>query len=219
MIFELTARHVFPDPVLADEDGLVAVGGDLHPDRLLQAYRRGIFPWFNPGDPILWWSPDPRMILYPERFRISKSLSQRLRSGKFRVTFNQAFESVIDHCAAVPRKDQAGTWITPDMKEAYCRLQQDGHAMSVECWAGDSLAGGLYGVCLPAAFCGESMFSLQTDASKVALAALVSHALTEKWHFIDCQLYTAHLERLGAEKISRTEFLRQLKIAVSCLNY
>ncbi len=216
MIFELTDSHVFPDPELAEADGLLAIGGDLSPERLLLAYHAGIFPWFNPGDPVLWWSPDPRMLLYPAKFRISHSLRQLIRSRKYGITFNKDFSGVIEHCAAIRRKDQHGTWISPSMIEAYHKLHEMGHAMSVECWSNGKLAGGLYGVSLPPVFCGESMFSLQRDASKAALAALVGLALSEKWHFIDCQLYTEHLESLGAEKISRIDFFRQLKVAFSC---
>ncbi|MEN8176346.1 MAG: leucyl/phenylalanyl-tRNA--protein transferase [Pseudomonadota bacterium] len=207
-------KQGFPDPARAERypDGLLAVGGDLSPQRLLDAYRNGIFPWFNQGQPILWWSPDPRLVLFPERVRISRSLKKTLRKGVFSVSFDQAFEAVIRACAG-PRPDAAGTWILDEMIEAYLRLHRLGHAHSVEVWKDDRLAGGLYGVSIGTAFFGESMFSRENDASKVALVSLCTRLAAWRFEVIDCQLYSEHLVRLGAEEIAREEFLRLLQHA------
>lgn len=202
----------FPNPENATADGLLAIGGSLSTNRLLLAYNSGIFPWYEDGQPILWWSPDPRMLLFPERFKVSKSLRKTMRSGKFRITFNTSFAEVIAYCANVPRKGQAGTWITQEMQEAYLKLHKAGHAVSVEVWENDKLVGGLYGIDLPhkKVFCGESMFSLVRDASKVAFYHLSEYVKTKNYKFIDCQIYNSHLESLGAEEIDRQEFLKIL---------
>jgi leucyl/phenylalanyl-tRNA--protein transferase len=194
---------------LKQPNGLLAAGGDLSTRRLLDAYRSGIFPWFSDGDPILWWSPDPRMVLFPSEFRISRSLAKTLRKQRFRITADHAFAEVVEACRA-PRPGQSGTWITSEMAAAYRRLHQAGHAHSVEAWLDDRLAGGLYGVALGRAFFGESMFARVTDASKVALVALVRQV--ERWRFglIDCQMKTLHLASFGAREISRDDFARRL---------
>jgi leucyl/phenylalanyl-tRNA---protein transferase len=204
MIFRLPDKEIaFPDPELAEEDGLLAVGGDLSPARLLLAYRMGIFPWYSEETPILWYSPHQRFVLLPAELRISKSMRQVLRSDKFRVTLNTCFADVIRSCAAIGRKDQPGTWITPEMQDAYITLNQMGHAHSVEVWLGDELAGGLYGVHQGPVFCGESMFSNVSNASKTALIWLCRHG---GYQLIDCQVHTEHLESLGAKFIERKEY-------------
>ncbi len=205
---------VFPHPDLADGQGLLAVGGDLSPERLLFAYENGIFPWFSDGDPILWWSPDPRMILYPDDFKISKSLRQTIRNAGFEVRFDTAFEKVITNCAKVPRTGENGTWITSEMKEAYIELHKLGYAHSVETYHKGKLAGGLYGVSLGKAFFGESMFHIERDASKVALFYLIEKVKKWNFHFIDAQMETAHLKSLGAVTVPRHDFLKMLKEAV-----
>lgn len=197
----------FPDPSEAETEpnGLLAVGGDLTPERLLNAYRRGIFPWFSEDQPILWWSPDPRMILKPEELQVSRSLRKVLRKERFTLSMDQAFEEVIRACSG-PRATQDGTWLLPEMIEAYLDLHQLGYAHSVETWHQGELVGGLYGISLGRLFFGESMFSKMPDASKAALC-LLAHK-SRQWHFdlIDCQVYTEHLERLGASEIPREEF-------------
>ena len=194
---------------LDDPEGLLAIGGDLSAARLLAAYRAGIFPWFSDGQPVLWWSPNPRCVLPPDQIRISRSLAKRLRNGHFEVTFNTAFGAVMDGCAA-PRKDSASTWITKSMRTAYLRLFQRGYAHSVECWRDGRLAGGLYGVALGRVFFGESMFSRRPDASKVALATLAERLKAKQFRLIDCQVDSAHMRRLGARSIDRARFLRLL---------
>ena len=208
----LTKELWFPNVEQATADGLLAIGGNLSTERLLLAYNSGIFPWFEDGQPILWWSPDPRMVLFPEKFKVSKSLRKTLRSGKFKITFNQSFAEVIAYCANIPRKRQGGTWITLEMQEAYLELHKAGHAVSVEVWEDTKLVGGLYGIDLPQkkVFCGESMFSLVSEASKVAFFYLSKYVKTKNYKFIDCQIYNAHLESLGAEEIDRQEFLKML---------
>ena len=208
----LTEKLWFPNPTEATSDGLLAIGGDLSTERLLLAYHSGIFPWFEDDQPILWWSPDPRMILFPEKFKVSKSLRKTLKSEKFKVTFNQNFAEVIKNCATVLRKGQAGTWITEEMQQAYIALHSAGHAVSVEVWEDEKLVGGLYGIDLPQkkVFCGESMFSLVNDASKVAFYHLSEYVKTKDYKFIDCQVYNEHLESLGAEEIGREEFFELL---------
>jgi leucyl/phenylalanyl-tRNA--protein transferase len=205
----------FPPAELASPEGLLAVGGDLRAERLLEAYRHGIFPWYNPGQPILWWSPDPRAVLFPAKLRVSRSLGKTLRRKRFEVTLDSAFRDVMLHCAE-PRDDRPGhgTWITPEMIEAYCVLHQRGLAHSVESWLDGKLVGGLYGVALGSVFFGESMFSRETDASKVAFVQLVRQL--ELWGFalVDCQLPSAHLSSLGAEEIRRREFLERLDQAL-----
>jgi leucyl/phenylalanyl-tRNA---protein transferase len=197
----------FPDTVeaLAEPDGLLAAGGDLTPERLLIAYRSGIFPWFSDGQPILWWAPDPRSILYPKRLKISRSLRKTLKREPFRLTVDRAFESVIRACAA-PRGNQAGTWITDSMIEAYGTLHRHGHAHSIECWATNELVGGLYGVAIGRVFFGESMFSRTTDASKVAIVTLSRQLSQWGYQLIDCQVHNPHLASLGAETIPREDF-------------
>jgi len=207
----LDADDPFPPVELAlrDPNGLLAAGGDLSPERLLDAYARGIFPWFGEDDPLLWWSPDPRMVLYVADLHVSHSLRRTIRSGRFRVTLDTAFADVMAGCAE-PRSDQDGTWITPEMTEAYLRLAARGHAHSVEAWAGDVLVGGLYGVAIGRMFFGESMFARASDASKVAFAGLVRQL--ERWDMplLDCQMSTAHLASLGAREIPRAEFLHEV---------
>jgi leucyl/phenylalanyl-tRNA--protein transferase len=202
----------FPDPSEADSDGLLAVGGDLTPERLLLAYNAGIFPWYEDDQPILWWSPGLRMVLYPKKLKVSKSLQKLIKKETYEVTFNRAFSEVIKNCSAIKRDGQRGTWITEDMQKAYIDLHKQGHAMSVEVWYDKKLVGGLYGIDLPhkKIFCGESMFSSESNASKVGFYYLVSELDRKGYKFIDCQLYTAHLESLGAEEISREEFLQIL---------
>ncbi|WP_431125193.1 leucyl/phenylalanyl-tRNA--protein transferase [Flagellimonas flava] len=201
----------FPPVQMASSDGLLAVGGDLSPERLLLAYKNGIFPWFNEDALILWWSPDPRMVLFPQKVKVSKSMRKVMRSQQFSLTQNQCFEQVLDNCAQVERKDQEGTWITPNMKSAYMELFQRGIARSLEVWQENTLVGGLYGVDLGHVFCGESMFSLTSNASKFAFVKLAEECLTKNYKLIDCQVHTPHLESLGAELISRADFMDRLK--------
>lgn len=198
---------LFPPVSQANEDGLLAVGGDLSIERLQLAYRSGIFPWYSEGDPILWWSPDPRFVLYPEKLNVSKSMKKLLRDEYFTVTFNENFEEVITQCSKVSRKGEEGTWITTEMKEAYCQLYELGFAKSVEVWNGSKLVGGLYGIDLGTVFCGESMFSLESNASKYGFIKWVHYLQSKNYDLIDCQIYTKHLESLGAEMISRNQFL------------
>lgn len=203
----------FPDveSALRDPDGLLAIGGDLSPNLLLSAYRRGIFPWFSHGQPILWWSPDPRCVLRPEDLRVSRSLARTLRRRSFRVTFNRAFNRVIAECAA-PRRNTSETWITQEMKAAYSLLRRQGWAVSVECWnSTDQLVGGLYGLALGRVFFGESMFSLEADASKVALVHLVHELRQRDFRLIDCQVHSRHLQTLGATPMPRQLFVRVLR--------
>jgi len=203
----------FPDPSAAPADGLVAIGLDLLPETLLEAYGKGIFPWFSEGEPILWWSPDPRMVLFPSEFHVSRRLQRRIRQGRLRITENQAFAAVMRQCAA-PRGQADGTWILPEMIEAYVRLFELGYARSVETWDGETLVGGLYGVKLGQAFFAESMFSCRVDASKIAMAHLVERARREGWALIDCQFHSQHLAGLGARLIPRHVFLQSFKHAV-----
>lgn len=208
----LTEELWFPNIEEATPDGLLAIGGDLSLERLLLAYNSGIFPWFEDGQPILWWSLNPRMILFPEKFKVSKSLRKTLRREKFKITFNQSFAEVIAHCANIPRKGEGGTWITQEMQEAYLELHKAGHAVSIEVWEENKLVGGLYGIDLPQkkVFCGESMFSLVNDASKVAFYHLSEYVKIKNYKFMDCQIYNSHLESMGAEEIGRQEFLKLL---------
>lgn len=208
-MYELGDKLWFPNPQDASIDGLLAIGGNLSVERLLLAYNSGIFPWFEDDQPILWWSPDPRMVLFPDKFKVSKSLRQILQSGRFKITFNQNFAQVISNCANVLRKGQNGTWITQEMQEAYLLLHKSGHAISIEVWKNDELIGGLYGVDLPnkGIFCGESMFSLVSDASKVAFYHLSVYVKLRDYKLIDCQIYNPHLESLGAYEIPRKDFL------------
>jgi leucyl/phenylalanyl-tRNA---protein transferase len=206
------APEWFPPPEQALEEpaGLLAAGGDLSPERLIAAYRRGIFPWYSPGQPVLWWSPDPRAVLFPEEFHTSRSLAKTLRNGDFRCTLDRDFAAVIDGCAA-PRSASPGTWITSEMRAAYLRLHALGHAHSIEVWQGDRLGGGLYGVRLGGVFFGESMFSRARDASKIALAHLVDISRASALAVIDCQLPSRHLMSLGARVIPRSQFQALLR--------
>lgn len=213
-VFALSREIVFPPPEYAEPDGLLAVGGDLSTKRLLLAYSMGIFPWYSEGQPILWWSPDPRLVLQPGALKVSRSLMKTLRKRAFRVTFDSAFAEVIASCARVHRRRQGGTWLTPEMVEAYRELFRLGFAHSVESWRDGVLAGGLYGVALGGAFFGESMFSLEPDASKVALVALAGKLTADGFDIIDCQVSTRHLASMGAREIPRSEFLAILGRAV-----
>jgi len=204
MIFRLDERLIFPKPDLAEPDGLLAVGGDLSTKRLLLAYQNGIFPWYSDDTPILWYSPHERFVLYPDELKISKSMRQVLRSGKLRVTVDTCFNDVITACSTAPREGQDGTWIVPDMIAAYNRLHLEGYAHSVEVWQDDKLVGGLYGVHVGDVFCGESMFSRVSNASKTALIYLCNTGL---YKLIDCQVHTGHLESLGARMISREQYM------------
>lgn len=208
MIFRLPTEIAFPNPALAEEDGLLAIGGDLTEKRLLLAYQNGIFPWFDDESPILWYSPHQRFVLFPNEVRISKSMQQVLTSDRFIVTYNTAFNEVIKACAEIKREDQNGTWITAEMQLAYQNLHLSGHAHSVEVWAGKQLVGGLYGVQINEVFCGESMFSRQSNASKCALIWLCKQG---KFNLIDCQIHSEHLEKLGAKMIDRAEFNAHLQ--------
>lgn len=213
-IYRLGREIAFPDPSLAEPDGLLAVGGDLGPERLLAAYAEGIFPWYDERSPILWWSPDPRLVLEPEALHVSRRLARTLRQGRFRVSSDTAFEEVIRSCAARARPGQRGTWITPEMIGAYVRLHELGFAHSFECWADGALVGGLYGVSLGAAFFGESMFADRSDASKVAFVRGVEWLRARGIRLVDCQVRTEHLVSLGAHEIPREEFLERLTEAL-----
>ncbi len=213
-VFYLTEETIFPPPEYADEDGLLAVGGDLSVERLLTAYRMGIFPWYSEGSPVLWWSPDPRPILIPNELRVSRSLRQTIKKGIFQVSMDKAFEEVILACRDVHLRKDGDTWLTKDMIRAYIRLHHEGYAHSVETWKDGELVGGLYGVSLGAAFFGESMFRRINDASKVAFVALVFQLKRWNFHFIDCQVRTEHMIRFGAKEIPREEFLRMLEEAL-----
>lgn len=205
------ANEEFPDPesALDDPEGLLAVGGCLSPQRLINAYRKGIFPWFNPGDPILWWCPDPRLVLFPSEIRISRSLKKTMRKKEYTITFDRAFYAVIRACAE-PRRDVAGTWITEQMMRAYLRLHALGYAHSVEAWYENQLAGGLYGVAIGRVFFGESMFYRRSNASKAALAELTEKLGHWNYALIDCQVKTEHLASLGARQIPRSEFVEAI---------
>lgn len=219
-MFVLSATDLrFPPTEFASPEGLLAVGGDLRAERLLEAYRHGIFPWYNDDQPILWWSPDPRAVLFPHKLKISRSLHKTIRRKEFTVTFDNCFKDVMQHCAA-PRSQypHGGTWITTEMLEAYVRLHELGYAHSVESWCDGALVGGLYGVALGGIFFGESMFARATDASKVALVWLVRQLQAWGFQLIDCQLPSPHLASLGAEAIRRREFLDRLAAALQLLD-
>tara|TARA_B100000949_G_scaffold72214_2_gene64369 strand:+ start:27541 stop:28167 length:627 start_codon:yes stop_codon:yes gene_type:complete len=207
----LSKKLEFPPVDTASEDGLLAVGGDLSPERLLLAYKNGIFPWFNDDSLILWWAPDPRMILYPDKVKVSKSMRKVIRDGTFTLTKNTCFEQVMDYCAQIERKGQDGTWITPEMKTAYMNLYKKGHAKSFEVWEDGELVGGLYGVDLGHVFCGESMFSLRPNASKYAFIQMAQEFGEKGYKIIDCQVHTNHLESMGAESVPRKDFLEILQ--------
>jgi leucyl/phenylalanyl-tRNA--protein transferase len=209
-VFRLSESLVFPPPERAERGGLLAMGGDLSPQRLLLAYEQGIFPWFSDGEPILWWSPDPRFVLFPKELKVSASMRQVLRRNVFRITFDQAFAEVIAHCQQIPRPGQDGTWITAEVQAAYTELHRLGFAHSVEVWQGDDLAGGLYGVSLGSCFFGESMFARVSNASKAGFITLVQALEERNFQLIDCQIYTPHLESLGARGLRRRDFLIRL---------
>jgi leucyl/phenylalanyl-tRNA--protein transferase len=213
-VFRLPAEPVFPDPARAEPDGLLAVGGDLEPERLLQAYAAGIFPWYGDESPILWWSPDPRLVLEPARLHVARSLQRTIRQGRYRVTSDLAFAQVIARCAERARPGQDGTWITTEMREAYVGLHRLGFAHSFEAWDGEELAGGLYGISLGAAYFGESMFADRPDASKVAFVRAVEWMGSWGVNLIDCQVRTEHLLRFGAAEMARSSFLRRLRTAL-----
>jgi leucyl/phenylalanyl-tRNA---protein transferase len=207
----LSKELVFPPVQLANEDGLLAIGGDLSFERLMLAYKSGIFPWYNQGEPIIWYSPNPRMVLFPTNLKISKSMKQLIRKKEFKVTYNQNFEAVISNCKHIYRSsDQGGTWITNEMQQAYINLHKKGVAKSVEVWKDNELVGGLYGIDLGTVFCGESMFSKVSNASKLAFIYLVQKLEKENYNIIDCQIYNNHLASLGADEITREEFLNFL---------
>ncbi|MBZ5856351.1 leucyl/phenylalanyl-tRNA--protein transferase [Flavihumibacter profundi] len=210
-IFVLDDSLSFPPAAAAEADGLLAIGGDLSPERLLNAYRSGIFPWYE-GDPILWWSPDPRFVLIPQELRISKSMRTVLNQSKFRFTTNTAFRLVMENCRNVRRANQDGTWINENMINAYSQLHQQGYAFSAEAWEKDELVGGLYGIWIGKAFFGESMFSLKSNASKFAFIKWVQFLQKKGVQLIDCQVYTEHLESLGARMVSRESFLEFLAL-------
>lgn len=210
----LTKDLIFPPPRMWGRDGLLAVGGDLSEQRLLLAYSKGIFPWYSDDEPILWWSPDPRLVLYPDEFRASTSLRKLMKQQKFQVTLDTAFAQVMKACAEVGASRRNGTWILDAMVEAYCRLHEDGYAHSFEVWRGGELAGGLYGVSLGRCFFGESMFSRESNASKIALFHLVEYVKARQFHLIDCQVTSPHLLSLGAREISRTRFLSELEASL-----
>jgi len=213
-VYRLSDQLIFPDPELSNSSGLLAVGGDLSLERLVLAYRMGIFPWYSDGEPILWWSPNPRLVLYPDEFHASRSLCRLLRQNRFTVTLDQNFSDVMAACARIPRKYQDGTWITAEMMTAYCSLHEAGLAHSVEVWHHEELVGGLYGVSLGLCFFGESMFAWENNASKVGFATLIH--LLQQWSFrlVDCQVTTSHLVQMGAREIPRKRFLAELKQAL-----
>ena len=208
MVFRLNRSLVFPNPALADKDGLLAVGGDLSAERLTLAYNHGIFPWYSEGEPIHWYSPHERYVIFPDEVHISHSMEQLMKSSTYQVTWDKDFANVISHCAKIKRKGQRGTWITDDMMAAYIELHRRGIAHSVEVWQNDKLVGGLYGIAVGGVFCGESMFSLEPNTSKLALIYLCRE---KGYKLIDCQLHNPHLERMGGRFISRSEYMGFLK--------
>ena len=207
---QLGDDYKFPPPQSATKEGIVAVGGDLNPLRILEAYKNGIFPWFNDDENLMWWSPDPRMILFPEKIKISKSFKSFLKKKEYRVSFNENFEDVIESCSNIKRVNQKGTWITNGLKQSFIKLHQMGCAHSVEVWQHDVIVGGLYGLDLGNIFCGESMFSVKSNASKVGLYFLCQELKQNNYRFIDCQVPSQHLRSLGAVEISRDNFLKKL---------
>ena len=209
-MYFLSERLFFPPVETANAEGLLAVGGDLTPERLILAYQNGIFPWFNEDSLILWWSPNPRMVLFPEKIKISKSMRKVLKSNQFRWSKNTCFAKVIEYCSSVKREGQEGTWLTHNMKEAYLKLHASGFAHSYEVWENDILVGGLYGIDMGHVFCGESMFSTKSNASKFAFIKMVQELREKEYKLIDCQIHTSHLESLGAEEIPRKDFMKIL---------
>jgi leucyl/phenylalanyl-tRNA--protein transferase len=210
-MYYLSQALFFPSVDQANRDGILAIGGDLSPERLQLAYKSGIFPWFEDGEPIMWWSPNPRMVLFLDELIVSKSMRNILNRNVFKVTFNQNFRDVISNCQNIERDGQNGTWITNDMIEAYCKMHELGIAKSVEVWQDEVLVGGLYGIDLGHIFCGESMFSKVSNASKVAFIALVNQLKATDYKLLDCQVYNPHLESLGCREIDRTAFMEILK--------
>jgi leucyl/phenylalanyl-tRNA--protein transferase len=210
-MYLLTQELFFPPVSEANDDGILAIGGDLSPKRLLLAYQSGIFPWFEDDEPIIWWSPNPRMVLFLNELVVSKSMRNILNLNVFKVNFNQNFRAVISNCQNIKRNGQNGTWITNDMIEAYCKLNEMGIAKSVEVWQNEELVGGLYGIDLGHIFCGESMFSKVSNASKVAFIALVDQLKANNYKLLDCQVYNEHLESLGCREIDRIDFMKILK--------
>lgn len=210
-MFFLNDDLIFPPVEMADEDGVLAIGGDLSTDRLLLAYRSGIFPWYNETEPIVWWSPNPRFVLFPEKLRVTKSMQTVLNNGRLRFTINRAFDKVIQNCKTIYRKEQEGTWISPEVQDAYTQLHKLGHAHSAEAWLDGELVGGLYGIKMGKVFFGESMFSKVSNASKFAFIKYVHQLQRENIALIDCQVYTAHLESLGAKMIERNKFMDLLQ--------
>ncbi|WP_340067146.1 leucyl/phenylalanyl-tRNA--protein transferase [Ascidiimonas aurantiaca] len=210
-MFFLTDKLEFPPAQSASPEGIVAVGGDLSPERILLAYKKGIFPWFEDDALILWWSPDPRMVLFPQKLKISSSMQRILKKRVFTITYNRCFDEVIENCAQISRKDQSGTWITREMIKSFKELHKLGHAISVEVWQNEKLVGGLYGIDLGSVFCGESMFSKVNNASKAGFIWLVQKLERKQYRLIDCQVYTPHLASFGAENISRKAFLNILQ--------
>lgn len=214
-VYKLSTRVAFPDPEMAEEGGLLAVGGDLAPERLLLAYAHGIFPWPHEGYPLLWFSPDPRAVLPPRELRVPRRLARTIRQRRFTITFDTAFEAVIDGCASAPRPQGEGTWITPAMRSAYVELHRLGFGHSVEAWLGDGLAGGVYGVVLGGVFVAESMFYRETDASKVALVSLVRRLARWRFDLLDAQISSPHLERFGVRAWPRARYLRVLARSIA----
>jgi len=214
-VFQLSDKLIFPPPEMAEENGLLAIGGDLSPERLLLAYSNGIFPWYSAGEPILWWSPSPRLVIFPDEFKLPKRLSRLLRQKTFSITMDSVFRQVITSCATEDKRPEKGTWITGDMIEAYCFLHEMGFAHSVECWLNKKLVGGLYGISLGGIFFGESMFSSTSNSSKIALASLVEKLLEWDFDLIDCQMKTEHLIQFGAREIPGPEFQNLLAKSMS----
>lgn len=213
-VYALSDELIFPDPLLAEDDGLLALGGDLSIERLLLAYANGIFPWYDEGSPILWWALNPRMVLFPTEYKVSKSLKQKIRKVDFSITFDNDFKGVIEQCSLVPRNDQHGTWITEKMKQAYIDLHKAGFAHSVECYFENKLVGGIYGVSIGKAFFGESMFHHKTDASKIAFNALMQQLISWDFHLIDAQMETPLLKSFGARLIQFEDYLKRLNNAL-----
>lgn len=212
-VFRLSDDLIFPHPSLSEEDGLLAVDGDLSPERLILAYRNGIFPWFSEDEPILWWSPDPRFILYPKDIKVSHSMKKLLKKNTYKISFDTCFRDVISNCSNL--RKESGTWITNDMIEAYCKLHELGYAHSVEAWYEDELVGGLYGISIGKCFFGESMFSTMSNASKAAFITLCKKLEEKEYIMVDCQVYTEHLESLGAVNISKEKFLELVEEGIS----
>lgn len=213
-VFQLTEKNIFPPPELAEKNGLLAIGGDLSPDRLILAYSHGIFPWYSEGDPILWWSPSPRLVIFPGEFYVPKRLARLIKQQKYSLTLDRAFEQIITGCAQAADRLEKGTWIDKDMVKAYTILHERGYAHSVECWLENELVGGLYGIGLGRVFFGESMFSRQPNSSKVALAYLVKTLQVRGFNMIDCQMKTKHLMQFGAREISGAEFRERLAACI-----